>query len=283
MDQKLKSVTAFTYLPSDDGLEESFKSSYIEYDKSGHIIENASYTGDGVIDSKTVSKYDDNGHKIEEMLFMTDEEVSEHTYIERNGKGIITKEKIKFFDGSHSIKTYDWNDASTEVTITTVDEDGEFEEKEFVKQDDKGNVLEHCYFDERAKLKEKIVNIFDVEYRLSNRKEFDISSQIKFEREYEYDEKGNVLKQVIYNRKHELVDYLKFLYDEHGRVIEQKVGNHYTLVYEYDDVEHTQIEKRFLVNGLQDHENISRFNENQLLLEEENMNGITKYEYEYFA
>ena len=153
MDKKIKSITALTSV-NGDSIENAHKSSYIELDVLGNEVLSVTYYNDKTVETKTVSQFNEKGWKTEEINYISEAEVGEHFVFERNEQGQLLRELIKYADGSESVKTYERDAQQNTITITTVDDEGDLEEKEFIKTDGNDNVLERILYDEDEQVKE---------------------------------------------------------------------------------------------------------------------------------
>ncbi len=281
--KNFKTITAHTTTKTEEGNEICYKSSYMEYDTQGNLIRSEIYSSENEITEKNIAIYNDNVYLVEEWNYLEDDELNEHHIFERDSNGKIQREIIKFADNSESYKTYTYNEQGNVISITIIDDEDYLEEKEIMKYDDKGNVIEHIFFDEDEKQKEKFLIEYDNDNKKIAQKEFGKELKNYFiERKYSYDENGNPLKQIILNRKGNLIESLKFTYDEKNRLVEQQISKSYLRKFIYDDENHTKTEQRFRGNGVMEYEAISHYNEQGLLQEEEIGTAKIKYEYEYY-
>ncbi len=277
--KRIKSITTYAFHPSDEKFEEGFKSSFLQYNEVGNVIESVTYTSDDEIETKTITYYNTQGFKVEEQNF-TGDELAEHYRFTYNISGQVLEENIDYFDGSSLKKVFERGSDTT--TVTHFDDEGEIEEKEVYKTDSQGHILEKLIYDEDNKLKEKLNNEYDEHGNLVHRMEYGRNNEFISESKLLYDEQNNLLQRLNLNRKGELIEYLKVEYDERNRIVEQKLSNRYTIKFEYDDENKTSKEQRYLWNGTLEFEQISRYNEDNYIEWEENMNTNVKYEYEFF-
>ncbi len=278
--KKIHTVKILTH-SLEEGEEMSYISAFLERDKQGNIILSETYFAPNELESKIISKHDEDGNKIEEINYLSEDEISEHFFFHRDIKGKILKEELNYADGSKSIKLYLRNETEKTLTITTQDEDDNIEEIEFLKFDSNKQVIEKILHNENNKMKEKTLYEYDDSQRIRKRTEYGANETLIVERNFFHDEKGNLIKQFgVKNKK--LLDSVVFQYDEKNRVVETQIANQYLIKYSYDDENHSQTEERFAPNGMLEFQQISFFNEDGLLVEEQIGELTKKYEYTFY-
>ena len=60
------------------------------------------------------------------------------------------------------------------------------------------------------------------------------------------------------------------------------IPGRYVNVIEYNDEEHSQTETHYLANGIIESQTITKFDEEDRIIEEQRLDAVIKYEYEYF-
>ncbi|PIE85985.1 MAG: hypothetical protein CSA05_02710 [Bacteroidia bacterium] len=275
--KKIKTVTS--YIVAEDNKQKEI-TTFLEYNEQEKLICSINYFSAEEIESKIVLKYDSAGNKTEEISYMSETEIDKHVYFKYDEKGNLLAEEICYADGSKSVKTY--TNKESEQWIETRDEDGELEEKIYRKLKNNKDILEETVYDEEEKQTEKQINTYDKENRLTNRLEFGRKNEFLAERKYTYNEAGKIIKRLSVNKKGKLIDAIAYVYDDEGRILEQSLKNHLTIKYEYNKEEKTITEKRFLANGIMASCMISKFDENNLLVEEDNMISKKIYAYTFF-
>jgi len=276
---KVKRLTVFL-LPANT--ENKIVQSETEFDMYENETFSVKYFEDGGIEHKVVAKFDEKGKKTEEINYFDENEISEHYYFTRNSAGLVENVKIKYADGSESIKYYKRENNNKQITITTVDDNGDLEEKEILIFDDNENVLERTLFDEDNKQTEKHINTYNDKNQLLHHKEFDADNKLSSEKEYEYNEAGSLLKRITYTPSGKIVDFIMMTYDAQNRPIEHKLGNRYTIKYSYNEAENIQIEERYKPNGVLEHRAELKFDDENRLLEEIMPYGKKVYLYEFY-
>lgn len=269
--QKIKSVTISF---QDAQTNEIFKQAYREYDENEHQLVSISYTHDGEIGEKIERKYNDKGQKVLETFFLAETDTNEKTEIKYNQNNQIEEELQYFMDGSILKKQYIRNDDDNFLLIKFFDDNEETDEKEEIKYDASGNILERKIWDDFGALTEHHI----IEYENGNPVK---DTEPGFVTQYKYDENNDLIKQVKRNHKGDLVEAFTYQYDEKGRITEQSIVNHYLMKYIYDDENNTRTEQHINSAGVVEQEKITYYDDN-IIREEKIPGGKIKYEYEFF-
>ncbi len=277
--QKIKSVTTYKLNDPDDSIETGFVNSIIEYDQNGNVTKSVTYLSENEIESKTLAKFNDKGELLEEINYMSEDEIAEKLTYKRNDEGKIDEVRVEYIDGSLSIKKYEY--ADNEIIANVIDDENEFEGKEIRKLDDKGKIIEKIIYDEDNKLDEKEIVCYDEKSNVINRKEYNKDNELEVEINYTYDENENLIKFLKTNSKNEIIDSVVFVYDEKGNLTEQKVGDYYYSKFEINAEEKTKTEERFDMSGTLQFILTSKFDENDLIIEEISPLNTIKYKYEF--
>ena len=278
----IKSVSAYSFSIESAEQEDRILSSYIEYDNQGNPILAINYLPDGDIESKTMSEFNDKGQLIHQRDYISEDEIGEDSKFIRNEKGELIRIDKSFADGSESVITHKRSEDKRNLEITTLDEDGELEEKEIYLFDKNDKMLEKEVYDYNNKLQEKYVNEYDEKGNLIKQTEYGKGGEFILESELTYDDEGNVIRQISYNRKRQITHKLLFTYDEKNRVVKQQFGNSYIIETIYNDEDNSRTERKIGANGIEEDETKSKYDENGNILEESDGFYITKYEYEFF-
>jgi hypothetical protein len=162
-----------------------------------------------------------------------------------------------------------------------VDEDNILEEKEIIKLNSGGEIIEKNVFDENEELIERIENTF-IDNLLSIQKEMGKKEELISEKHFEYDEKGNMTKRITYNADNEIINSVSLTYDDSNRITEQNINNSYFVIFTYDDENRVHTEERIYPNGVLQYRKVSKYDENNLIIEENGTEGKKKFEYEFF-
>lgn len=209
MDQKLKVVTSFRAVHT-DGLEEErirdkeYLYQRTEYDESGHLLSEETFMADGSLEHKSSYTFDNEGRMIEEILVEEGDIISEHRTMEYDQKGRLLSEKRHYLDESYDESTYTYDAEDRIIEKVTAGSDGEFGSK--------------------------LIFRYEGKYLVSET-EYDIDGDILSSREFEYDEKGNLISESInspeetFEASHEYDDNghrkVSRKYDDQGHLVER--------------------------------------------------------------
>lgn len=169
-----------------------------KYDEEGNEIENNNFTSDGSLLFKLIHKFDNKGNRIESNTYNSDGSInsnSTHKYDEKENY----IESISHISDGYSAKkeTYSYDDKGNVIEKNGYEADGSIRFKFLFHYDDKGNKIEDSYitsdyttnstfkFDNKGNVIEELESI-------------NKSESIKNKYTYEYDEKDNWIKKVVY-------------------------------------------------------------------------------------
>jgi len=276
MAKKIKKIT--TFLVTENS---KIKYTEVEYDINGNEVINTSYFNDESVETKILTKFNDKNLKIEEITYGQDDEFAEKSVFYWNENNKLAKQEIVYLDESKSVKTFERNSSDNSLVITLVDEEGELEEKEILKFNETGEIIEKVVFDETEKIIEKIENEYS-DNLLIRQIEFGDNDKLAYDRRFKYDENKNLVKRITLNEKEEVIHSVSYTYDDFKRVVEQLINNNFILRFTFDDENRVNTEERLLTTGMIQYQKISKFNEENLLTEEEGTEGTKVFEYEYF-
>lgn len=259
-------------------------SSVINYDENGNETQVIQNNETGELESKTETKYNENNKKAEQINYLSETEIAEHYIFERNENGTIQKEIIKYADGSHSEKKYLRNKESRELTIETVDDQNDLEEKITMKFNQNDDIIWSRHYDEENTLTDKIEYYYDDKKRLIEQKEYDANEQLIKKRKiiYHPDFEEKITKQISLTPEDTLIDFIQNEYDKKGRLTEQSFNNKYFIKNKYDDEQNTRTEEKYYSNGMLDGKTIFYFDKNGLLQKEIYDLYTLKYDYEFY-
>ncbi len=281
MSRQVKRVEAHTEILNDED-STNFLSAITTYDEKGNMLVSVNYAAPDEIEDKTEFKYDSKGRKTQEINYLSEDEISDKKEITYDDQDKVTSEEISYADGSKSIKQYEYNQEGHLISIVQVDEDDEPEEKEVIVTDDKGRPKEKQYYDYNDKLKERHFFEYDQQGRVIKR--LDLGRKKKdfiAERHFTYDEQGNITKRLSLNKKGELIDIVKISYNEQGKMTENNINNKFLIRYTYDEENKTQLQERILPDGTVEYTSLSKFNEDGLLIQEEDPFKKVVYKYSF--
>ena len=226
--------------------------------------------------SKTVTKYDDKNRRIEIKIYSDEEELNETHSFEYAPDGRLNQETIEYQGGFKSVKSYIHSDNG--LTITTVDEDGNEEEKEVLVSDADGNVTEHTITDYNGEQSLHQMSEY-ADGKLIISKNLDKDGSEINHRIFKYQEDGKLSFVGILNPKKELLDSYSYQYDAKGREILQTIGTRGKISTEYDDEKHTTTVVTSTGTGQIVNQTVTSYNEEGMTIREEDFSTVREYEY----
>jgi hypothetical protein len=274
--KKIKNIEAWV----DDG-SELFLKELREFNENGKEIIKERYFSADMLEEKILTKYNDAGLVSEEINIGEDNEINDKTIISRNENGEPTEIKIEYADGSLTIKTYLRENNGKTITVSEASDEGEFEGKQRVKVDDKGNIIETEMISEENEVLEKHLFDFDENGNILNEKMFEKSQMIS-ETKYFYDEQMNLVKRVMVSPSGQTIDWALFKYDENGNISEQQFGDHTLYKLEYNENKKVVSEQKINAMGMMEYSKSYEYNEDGELIEEDNLIEKTIYKYNYY-
>ena len=274
--EKIKSIKSWVH----DG-EESFLKTNIEFDNNGNEIVKELYYGPNELESKTINRFNEKGLLLEEVNYGEDNEIADSTIYERNEEDKLVKSIMTFADGSKTIKTYLREKEGKEITLSEVSDEGEFESKERIVLDEKGNVIHRISFDENDNIIEQ--HKFEFSDNKDILKEITFEGEVLFsETHFIYDENNNLVKRVTQNAEGKTIEWALYKYDENGKNIEQQYGDYSLYKMEYNTKGLLVREQKVNAMGVVDYSKNYVYNEEDLLIEENDLNVRTTIDYEFF-
>lgn len=260
--------------PIEDASEEYwYINSYNEYDVDGNLLVEIEYLESGELENKVTYKYNKKGRVVEQYNYSTIDEITEKFIYERDDSDNIIEVTIEYLDGSKSFKKYERSPTENTEIITIVGEEGEFEGKEFRKFNVNQDKLEEVIYNEDGKIEQKFVFEYDEEFNLINQKDYGEDGEFLYEIKNKYNEKGKLVEEHRFDHNNEILRRSVYTYNEEGGIQEIQLVDAayypqgYILKFEENKTERTTKEERFFVNGELDFKLVSRYDENNLIIE----------------
>ncbi|NOX46208.1 MAG: hypothetical protein GXO89_04440 [Chlorobi bacterium] len=298
MDKKLKSTKVSKYDFSGEGQfpeqlkGEGIRHSKTEFDEKGNTTLEVRYDDDGRFESKETKEFDKEGHLIEEKNYISEREIADHKTYELDDKGKVLKAFKHYQDDSKDTINYEYDADGNLVARTTIDSYDEEESCE-TAQYENGKVVrtELIEYDELMKWESFEL---DKEGKILVHKIWQQDEQeVTFKNSY--DERGNLIKTLVYNEKNELTGKSLYSYnaDNQMQSIEEETPYGSTSTKITRDKNGNAIEQtEYNAKGEINNSVQRKFNENNDVVETKvfiNMQGrdvdqyyVLKYEHEYF-
>ena len=276
---------------SEDDIQE-YITSETEYNENNNIINEITYTPDGSIEQRYKYKYNSEGKLQEELLYYEDGEIADRKKYEYNDKGYLLKELIYYQDKTFDTIQYNYNADMNLIEKTTVNSDGETDEKEIFEYSN-GKVILNAIFDgEKNKFYETTFK-YNEDGKVTELKEWDSETNKKTKSVSTYDDNGVLIKQIRYAND-SLIAKMTFTLDENNRVkqVEDEDVNHRNTIDIIHDANGNIIEEtEFNFHNEMNHKINRTFNENNDVLESRVFmdphsgnvvqNYVIRHEYEY--
>ena len=193
-DKKSNKVEAKSY-SSDGSL--SYKETF-KYDENNNMIEHNGYSSDGSLSYKETFKYDENNNMIEQNNYSSDGILTSKETFKYDEKSNNIEANYYSSDGSLTYKfTFKYDENNNMIEKNGYSSDGRLDEKCAYKYDEMGNISEYLLYDSDGSIILKVTEKYDDK---GNMKE-SCSDENKREYEYEYDNVGNWIKQIVYLNK----------------------------------------------------------------------------------
>jgi len=287
--KKIKSITTFTI---NSEIDKEYNSMREERDENGNVICQEQFYMDGSIEQKIERVFNEKNEVVEERQFTTEDapdQVIKYTY---QADGKLLQIATHYLDGSITFHRYERNLTNNSTNIKIVDDQDAFEGNEYRVFDQENRVLEEKIEGEDQALVYHIFNSYNDEGRMVQRKIIDAHEiQTNYNYAYEVNEKGLINEIKITNEDNEVIRSESFQYDDKGNATQHTIldmANGYQVndFRTYDEQENVIHFERKKPNGELIEENHFKYNEDNLIIEEESRSAqgvvINSYEYESY-
>lgn len=221
-----------------------------EFDQNNNILKEVGYRPDGWVENHYSNVYNEKNQRVEHSVYDEDDQLLETHRFDFDESGKIIGEACYYAEMDESDYThyvYDADDMLVEKN--NMDSDNELYSYIRVSYEDKKPVNERHYNDENRLEVEKML-AYDEKGQVVKEVDLDHVEGDKRTYVYEYDEQGNRIKTLVYNKKDQLV--MKTLVEfENGlrmKIEEEDQSGLSVFKFEYD------AEKRMVLQEKFDHE-----------------------------
>ncbi len=247
MSKKFKSIKVTTI--SDlmgivfDNSNNSYVSSYKEYDENQNMVLEKDYTVDGNLETFNKYSYNDKNQLIETLFLDDNEEVLEsHTFFYENNN--LVKEHIHYGENEYDDDTdfydiveYIYNNDNFLISKRSIDSDGEFNsEKKYFYQGN--NKIREEIYGENKTLEVELNFEYDENGNIVNESRIDHIENVKNTLEHLYNEQNLKTATLVYNNYDELISKSNFEYNDKNQLvknIEETRDSYVVKVYEIDE------------------------------------------------
>jgi YD repeat-containing protein len=253
-----------------------YLSSHTEFDESGRVISQSSFSAGGLLAEKVVLAYDSAGRVVHETYYVDEEDPSEEKSYEYDDAGRMIKQLKHYLDGSADVTHYQYNESGLLIEKRTVDDEGTVDSRETFawdgdrlvthmlvdadgnqllredfKYDEKGNMIEHIKDDDEAGEFFRLVVEYNTEGRKIWEKLYDDRGKLFDTTWFEEDEQGRVVQTVEEDSKSRKVKHFNF--DDRGNSTgyEETNGNgdKMVMVEHHFDSDNNPLSSLVFVNG----------------------------------
>ncbi len=208
----------------DGNLEYRFEHTY---DSLGREIEKATYLDDDTLESRVVSIYDENGNLIDLSHFRGDGSLSMKFLMKYDERGQEIESESYMYIASLTIyfrTVYKYDAYDHQIESLTYGADGSLKDKETWAYDGNGNVFESARYKEGGILDYKFTRSYDSFGRVLAEAFYTQGPLPNIEvlldkKLYEYDKKGHLICESIYNADNQLTKVYEYEYDSVGNWI----------------------------------------------------------------
>ena len=230
----------------DDITEQQFVESETRYSEAGNVLEERRFTADAVLDSLVINEYDDQNRVVVSSQFDENEELTQKNTFEYLPDGKVLKKASFYGEGSPEFSThYVYENGSLVREDSYTDDDFDSTEKTY-EYDEAGRLTCQTDFDEDGKTLYRLRQMFNENGLLQERIVDELQANDRRHYVYEYDEKGQRIKELVYNFNEKLIAKIYYVYDEAGHVTqseEENLDRYVRLVYTFDGDFCTKIEQ----------------------------------------
>lgn len=289
--KKIKSTAVYSV--TEESSEEGVLVQLEKRDEEGRLILEEKYYGDGTIESRIERTFNEKGlPQLQREFSGVSSAPDQETTYRYSAAGRLEEATIKYQDGSFTYRKFTHDEAANSETINIVDEDGEYEGKEFRKYDSEGRILAEVIHDDSGKLEEDVTREYDEHGLILSRitvfpDDYKTTEQFLYER----NDQGLILHRRIVDEEEKLLRADEFDYDEKGNTIRhtaQDFNQGWAIVDEWTYNEDSKViaTKRSEPNGTVHQESDYEYNEQGLIQRQEKRTkhgvDLLLFKYEYF-
>lgn len=220
----------------EDITEQQYVESETRYTDAGDVLEERHFNADGVMDSLVQNEYDAQNRVISSSQFDENEELTQKNTFEYNDEGKVVKKGSFYGEGSPEFSThYVYENGLLVKEDSYTEEDFDYTEKSY-EYDENGRMTCQTDFDEEGKPMYRIQQKFDEAGLVEERIVDELQANDRRHYVYEYDGKGQRIKELVYNFNEKLIAKTYYEHNEAGHVTqseEENLDNYIRLVYTF--------------------------------------------------
>ncbi len=221
MDKKIPKtirITRTNYLRDDydrDGIKtEKFVETEIFYNESGKVLKENHYSAENEIESMVENQYNDHGLVSSSSQYDQNHELCQKNIFSYDEQQRIIRKGCFYGEESPEYATHYVYENGLLVREDSYDEDEfAYTEKEYT-YDDHGSIIKLIEYDEDGEIMYRTTNEYDEKQQLIKRTREELLEHDSRTFTFQYDERGNKTKELLYNYDMRLIAKAYYQYDE---------------------------------------------------------------------
>jgi YD repeat-containing protein len=300
---KIKKTTTFstqyqrTGFDKDDITPIQCKELEVEYNEAGKAAKETHFSEDGEVDSYTLNEYDDRGRLVSSVQYDADEILCQQTTQQYDEEGHLVCQGNIYGEGSPEYLTKFVYENGLLMRQDSYDEDDfDFTEKEFA-YDSEGRLTKEIDYSDDGEVLYAIENQYNEKGLLSQMIRNEVAAKDRRTYQFAYDERGNKVKDLVYNYNEELIAKAYYTYNDDDQPLEvetEDLDRYQKATYTYEGahlVEEALTDKdgnvlsktTYHYNEQDDIDLITRYIRDEVDNNELRVLSETQYEREYYA
>lgn len=219
-----------------------------EFDVNDNILKEIAYRPDGWVENHYTNKFNEANKRIEHSIFDENDELMEKHQFDYDESGKIKGEACYYAEMDDSDYThFVYNADGLLVEKNNMDSDNELYSYVRFEYDNKKLVNERHFNDDNRLELEKIIHYL-ADGKVSKEVDVDHIENDQRTYVYDYDEAGNRVKTLMYNRKDELIMKTLVSYNENAKrteLIEEDQTSYFLTKFFYDESGKMVVQEKF--------------------------------------
>ncbi len=209
-----------TGFDKDDITPIQYKESEVEYNESGKVTKETHFSEDGGVDSYTLNEYDERGRLVSSVQYDADELLCQQTTQQYDEEGHLVCQGNIYGEGSPEYLTKFVYENGLLMRQDSYDEDEfDFTEKEFT-YDNEGQLVKEIDYSDDGEVLYAIENQYNEKGLLSQMVRNEVAAKDRRSYQFAYDERGNKVKDLVYNYNEELIAKAYYTYNDNDQLLE---------------------------------------------------------------
>ena len=209
-----------TGFDKDDITPIQYKESEVEYNESGKVTKETHFSEDGGVDSYTLNEYDDRGRLVSSVQYDANELLCQQTTQQYDEEGHLVCQGNIYGEGSPEYLTKFVYENGLLMRQDSYDEDEfDFTEKEFA-YDNEGQLEKEIDYSDDGEVLYIIENQYNEKGLLSQMVRNEVAAKDRRSYQFAYDERGNKVKDLVYNYNEELIAKAYYTYNDNDQLLE---------------------------------------------------------------